>query len=430
MSVLAANPDRLMQDMSVLCNDIGVRLAGSRGEAQAAEFVASRFHELGLDTRIQEFPCLTYAPQQEGLRIKVGGRWRASRCTSVAHSPSTPSEGIEGRIAYLGKGTPAEIARADTNGAIGLMWGTIGGGASTLERLCNCGLAALLMVDERYPFDWPIAVGLPAGWIKLLTIPAAAVPYPAAWEIMRSGATDAQLRLQVEVTPSVSQNVIAELPGHKGLAPVIISGHHDTVINCVGADDNAAGTVCAIEAARLLQGQNLRRPVRFIAFGAEEQLSEGARMYALDPRNQAGETALAVNLDAVGTWAGEDLAFVTGARELMSYTRKRLREADMIATVKGEISPYSDQYPFNRVGVPSVWFYRMNTADGRWHHHASHDNLDVISPQALAMTATAATHIAHDLTARDEMPFPREFPASHQRAIAGFERDVFGPYED
>jgi hypothetical protein len=430
MSPLLAGPARMMRDIRALCDDIGVRLAGTAGEAKAAEHIAAAFSQIGLQSETQTFPCLTYAPRQEELRVRVGGRWRASRCTSVAHSPSTPLDGIEAPLVYLGKGTAEELARADTRGAIGLMWGTIGGGAQTLERLCACGLAALLMVDERYPMDWPIAVGLPAGWIKLLTIPAAAVPYTAAWEIVRSGATHAALNLQVDVKPSVSQNVVAELPGDEGLPPLVISGHHDTVINCAGADDNAAGIACTLEAARLLSGQRLRRPVRFVAFGAEEQLSEGARMYALEPTNRAAETALAINADAIGTWAGEDFAFVTGPRGLLSYVRRATRRAGLIATVKGEISPYSDQYPFNRLGVPSVWFYRMNTASGRWHHHATHDNSDVISPEVLATTATAMTHIAHDLALRDELPFGRQFPASQREAILRYERDVFAPYSE
>ena len=429
MTVLLASCDQVMSHIHALCDDIGVRLAGTAGEAQAAEYVAAQVRALGLKTEIQEFPCLTYAPQVEKLSLKVGGNWRASRITSVAHSPSTPPEGIEAPLVYLGKGTEAELKRASTQGAIGLMWGTIGGGASTLERLCSCGLQALLMVDERYPADWPVAVGLPAGWIKLLTIPAAALPYPQAWELVRSGATHARLNLRVDVRQSVSQNVVAELPGKRGFGSITVSGHHDTVINCAGADDNAAGIACALEAARLLRDMKLIHPVRFLAFGAEEQLSEGARMYALERKNRAAETAVAINADAVGTWAGEDFAFITGPRQLEAYARRALEEIGCPVTVKSEVSPFSDQYPFNRLGVPSVWFYRMNVMAGRWHHHATHDNSAVISPQALATTAGAIATLAADLAAREEMPFPRSFPAGITKEMARYERDVFGPYE-
>jgi hypothetical protein len=104
-------------------------------------------------------------------------------------------------------------------------------------------------------------------------------------------------------------NVVGIRYGTSGLRNpyAIIDGHFDAYAasNAPGADDNASGTVSAIEACRVTQGFQFQHDLRFIAFSGEEFGLFGSEYYAGQARSQ-GDTILGViNFDMI---AYEDAA--------------------------------------------------------------------------------------------------------------------------
>jgi len=95
-------------------------------------------------------------------------------------------------------------------------------------------------------------------------------------------------------------NAILERPGYTHPESIcVIGGHIDDVSN-PGADDNATGTVAAIEAARVMRPYLFQRTVRFCAFTGEEQGLLGsdslARLY-----HQRGDNIVGMlNYDMIG----------------------------------------------------------------------------------------------------------------------------------
>ncbi len=91
----------------------------------------------------------------------------------------------------------------------------------------------------------------------------------------------------------------------------IIDGHFDAIPWSPGADDNASGTVSAIEACRVTQGFQFRNDLRFIAFSAEEE-GLGSPYYAGQARGR-GDSILGVfNFDMIGyaDYMPEDLEVI------------------------------------------------------------------------------------------------------------------------
>ncbi|MEI6501475.1 MAG: hypothetical protein WCP21_10690, partial [Armatimonadota bacterium] len=228
MSLVKVDAARLEEHLQYLCGTIGTRLAGTEAEARGAEYLAGQFRAMGLQTEIQEFPCVTWTCSEATLKLKSGGRWRDLPIQPNTQSPSTDGT-LEGEIVYLETAQVSDLEGKDLRGKIGLLFGSAYASVERMERLCNCGLAALLYVDDRFPFDWKVASGLIAGWIDLLTIPTATIPYMQAWELVKSGATQARLTLDMKTFQSQSQNVVATLPGRKQLPPLVLGGHHDSV---------------------------------------------------------------------------------------------------------------------------------------------------------------------------------------------------------
>jgi len=90
---------------------------------------------------------------------------------------------------------------------------------------------------------------------------------------------------------------------------VIVCGHLDAITYegpdtlAPGAEDNASGTVMALEAARILAGENLDLSVKFIAFTGEEQGLIGSQHYAQLMRSQNVDILGVLNFDMIA-WPG------------------------------------------------------------------------------------------------------------------------------
>jgi hypothetical protein len=113
---------------------------------------------------------------------------------------------------------------------------------------------------------------------------------------------------------TVASNVVANhVPADpaKNVKPVILIGHYDSLgernlngtsnpkIPAYGANDNGVGIAGLLEVARLLSGFQFARPIRYIAFGAEEQGMLGSQNYTRYSIKPASSTAV-INIDSFG----------------------------------------------------------------------------------------------------------------------------------
>ncbi|MBM4048494.1 MAG: M20/M25/M40 family metallo-hydrolase, partial [Planctomycetes bacterium] len=370
---LLASSKQIQAHLNALCRDIGTRIAATKNEQRAADYVARCMTRIGLSNVTQQrFPFTDWGYDVCELLVH-DGQWRAVKCTPVVQSPSTPPKGIEAEVVYVDSGSAADLKGRNVKGKILLIWGAFGETTEKLARLGRCGAAALMWVDTRLPFHWPVAMGVPYDWRRHLTVPQVCIPYLPAWRLAQSRRPRARLRIKTWTREAESLNVFGDLPG-RGREMAHVGGHMDTVMLGTGADDDASGVAATLEVARLLAdlGQTPRRTIRFLAYGAEEQLSEGSRQYVLVHRDAAKRTRLCVNFDAIGSIAGQSDARVVGGEDLMKAVR---RLDGGLSEVKAEVCPYSDMFAFNISGAPSVWFYRTNMPNMRFFHHSAHDDL-------------------------------------------------------
>lgn len=139
-----------------------------------------------------------------------------------------------------------------------------------------------------------------------------------------------------------------------------------------GALDNAIGTAMLIEVARSLAAapRRPRRPILFLAIGAEEKGLIGSDYFAANPTVR--ETIADINLD--GAMPFYDFRDVIAFGAEQSQMGERLAEAAGQLGLAVAPDPFpeegiftrSDQYSFVRRGVPSLFLYMGFTAmDGR-----------------------------------------------------------------
>jgi Zn-dependent M28 family amino/carboxypeptidase len=224
----------------------------------------------------------------------------------------------------------------------------------------------------------------------------------------------------------VSQNVIGEIKGSDlGDQVLVVSGHHDTVINSSGVDDNGTGVAAVLELARVFANSSPRRTLRFISYGTEEQLSEGAKFYALEAKD-VGQIQFILNADAIGGHMGTTWIYYCGPFEIEKTLNEFNESLEFEAHVKRELSPFSDHFPLSCCGIPALWYYRTTYVAARHYHHSTLENLEVISPEVLAKTVRHQAAVLDFLANSDPSPIPRKIPEGQMRVLRKWARDWCG----
>ncbi|MEM9066375.1 MAG: M28 family peptidase [Planctomycetota bacterium] len=124
------------------------------------------------------------------------------------------------------------------------------------------------------------------------------------FEYRVEGGPDLVVRLEVDQDKSIvrTENVIGYLRGTSEPEKLVVVGsHHDAW--GYGASDPGAGTICVLEAARLLSQRGpMRRTIAFAAWGAEEHGIVGSTEWVEGRRAALERDAIAyINLDGAAT---------------------------------------------------------------------------------------------------------------------------------
>jgi Zn-dependent M28 family amino/carboxypeptidase len=175
----------------------------------------------------------------------------------------------------------------------------------------------------------------------------------------------------------IAANVAGLLPGSDPALSdelVVVSAHYDhigigtavdgdSIYN--GALDNAAGTALLIELARELAagGERPRRPILFLAAGAEEKGLIGSDYFAAHPTMPAARLVANINIDGAIPYYdfGDVIAF--GAEQSQLAERLSAAAGRLGLAVAPDPFPEegiftrSDQYSFVRRGVPALFLF-------------------------------------------------------------------------
>jgi Iap family predicted aminopeptidase len=425
------NPDNLTRHLRHLTENIGVRLAGTAGEAAAADYVAAEFDKAGARVHLEKFSVQARDVREQLLQVFHDGAWHDAGCSLFANTPGTNGAWVEAPLVFF-EG-PTGYQQADLaplmRGHIVLHLGCHIESRENYRRLVVAGPAGVLMVDVRYPGAVPLADAIfPAYAATCGAVPTLNVAYLDAWRWRERGATCVRFRVVGGPRPAESANVIAELPGTDPAAGVLfLGGHHDTQADSVGADDNGSATAGLLELARVLAPLPRRRTVRLISFGAEEQLSVGSAAYVRRHRAElAREGRCMFNLDSFGSLLGWNTLSGSAPAELDALLPEYFqRHGQQVRRERG-VLPYADHFPFVAAGVPGLTLMRPNCAGGRFFHHRPDDDLSRVSPPLMAALLGAVAEFTADMAAAGELPFAATIPSDELSAVAACWEDLFG----
>jgi carboxypeptidase Q len=425
--------DQVRCDLEVLTRDIGVRLAGSPGEHEAAAYVAAECRRAGALVSIEEFAVRERAVIAETLDVRIGGEWRRFPCSLLSNTPGTEGRAVEAPMALI------DAATGYQRGDLGFLTGKavvhLGShieDADHYRRLLEARPAFLLFVDVRYPGSVATSDGMfPAYVHHFGAVPTASVAYQDAWSWQVGGADAARLQVDGGMRPGRSQNVVAELPGSDPAAGVIYVGaHHDTQAASVGADDNGTGVAAILGLTRALALSPRRRTIRLVSFGAEEQLSVGSASYVRRHRQElAASGRLMFNFDSFGSHLGWTYLVCNGDTGIAPVFVAALAERQQYVKVVDDLIPYADHFPFVAAGVPAAWVGRDNCTAGRFFHHRPDDDLTRVSCPLVATIASAVGAALESLGNLETWPFAAGHDEARRTAAAKTWQDLFGGWE-
>ncbi len=426
------SPERIRAHWFHLCSEIGERRAGSAGDRAAADYILGQFSAAGLaGVHAEPFPCVSVVKSQAEIAIGTRNRLRRVPCRVLAGSPSTSgARGAETDLVWVEMPEQSErLLQPSLRGKVVALVGPMPTRADLHRRLVGCRPAAVIHVDDRLPFDWVKDDGVYPAWARKYGMPpTATIPYRTAWELRKAGALRARVRIAVELQNRVSHNLVGEIPGRRPDLPLVLIGaHHDTQCHNTGADDNASGVVALLELAALLAATRPLRTVRFVSFGAEEQLSVGSACYVRAHRREMPSIGIVLNVDSVASPLGHHWVIRAGTEEFGRYLTKSLGRNGLDTLEKAPPMPFADHFPFSAFGVPAVTLMRPNMDSGmRWQHHSAQDNLENVSVAELARVVKAVAGAARSLAQDSPWRFGRGVAPEQQAETDRLARDLFG----
>jgi len=393
MTDLMFDGKRAFKQLERLAVGIGTRPSGSEEEKRAAEYIASEFRALGLETRLEEFEVTTGRVVSKGLEVLEPYRENV-QCEVMPLYGSTGPEGVVGDLIHID--TPdEEHLTPDITGRVILTSGTPKDRKKAYGIMSRLKPLALIFIESSPRILAKNLWGSAIVKERFGEFPTARVTYEEGLKLLERKAKRVRLVAESEEMKVKSSNVIGELKGcERPDEIVLIGGHYDTVLEVQGAEDNAGGTAIVLELARVFKERGTKRTIRYIAWGCEELGLLGSRDYAKRLRessekakkeNEEAETELdmtllCINLDVHGAFIGTNSSHVLGPPDLTSSIKLLSKETGVVFNVEESVYS-SDGTSISAVGIPSVSFSRRAPTNVLM--HSAEDSIQWLSPKTL-----------------------------------------------
>ena len=253
--------DRAWAHLEHITQDIPSRLAGSENSRRMAEYANDQLAEAGLASQMHEFRGLVSFPEAGEVRV-LSPEPRIIQANTLGHSAST--EGIEGDLVYVGSGAESDYEGKDVVGKITLSelsysparhekaliaWQK----GSTAQIMMNWGHET----NEAIPFgSMKSAWGNPTPETLVSEMPDLPCLGIARTEGLRlkdaslAGPTRVWLRAKADNGWQPLTMTTGEFRADAGRQFLLIGGHMDSWFG-PQATDNAAGSACILELARV-----------------------------------------------------------------------------------------------------------------------------------------------------------------------------------
>ncbi|MFZ0215809.1 MAG: M28 family peptidase [Candidatus Dormiibacterota bacterium] len=385
------------------------KVSGTPGEQAAVDYLKGELEALGLTVTEHRFESLLGWPEAASLQTVSPTRATFEALTN-AFTPSTPPDGIEGEVVYVGQGSDAELAGA--SGKVAMLEGM----ASPLKVLRGgeAGAIGLIFIQEERLHNmcvspvWGTPTTKTAGLLaKIPTVSVHRVDGESLKELAAAGELRVRLTAKTfwgwRTTPLLTAQIDAASDPEKF---VLLSGHHCSWQ--FGAMDNGTANATILEVARVLNEHRelLQRSVRIAFWPGHTQGRYSGSTWYFDHfwEDLHDNCVLHVNCDSTGA-RGAVHYHAIGMAETREFAVDAIRDAIGVEAEPERQSRAGDQ-SFWSSGVPSIFMSLslvpgelaaarpaglLSTVDDTtklrpglpWWWHTPEDTIDKIDPEVL-----------------------------------------------
>jgi hypothetical protein len=408
-----------------------IRISGSVGEAKSLWYVKKVLKSYGLSVKHYTFEAYIGYPISAKLLLTRPER-REIRGVSAALATSTPEDGVESEIVYIGRGDEKDFAKIDTKGKLVLAEGLAE--PAVAKRAETHGALGQIFINDIYPHDGIVSIvwGTPGPESVSL------LPQTPCISIDRTqGAYLKKLLKRDKVTARLFtitwrgwRNipvVTADIPGTMERERyVLLSGHIDSWY--YGAMDNGSANAVILEVARLMSKyrNRMRRGLRVAYWsGHSHGRYAGSAWYADNFWLDLEKNCVAhVNVDSPGAKGAEVLteaSVMSETKDLAASIIKRMTGQ----RISGRGFSRAGDQSFWGIGIPSVFMSlsEIPTELGKrdpslstienfgpsrsglgWWWHTPYDTVDKIDPENLSRDAGVYALVTLALCADPVLP--------------------------
>ena len=395
-----------------LSDDVGPRLAGSKGDAAAVIWAERAMRGLQLvNVHLEPVVVPVWRRGEERARIVGAGvQGRGLDVSALGWSGSTAAGGIEADVVHVttvddlaklgGDALRGKIVFVDSpmrRTPDGSGYGEAVPTRYRAQTLAGANGASAVLIrsvgtDDLNPHTGSTNRGAAPG------LPIGALSNASADLLARElAAGPVRLRLVLtseRMADERSANVVGELRGTRTPEDIVLlAAHLDSWDTGRGALDDGAGCGVVLDAIRLLATEKPARTVRVVLFAAEENSAAGGRQYAAAHADEVDRIALAVEVDG-GTDRVLSMRFI-GDPAMVPAVRSI---AEPLAPLgvrfnDGKGHPGVDVQPLVSRGVPIIDLRQDST---RYFdvHHTRGDTSDKLDAAALAQVTAVVAHVA------------------------------------
>ncbi|HEY3081674.1 MAG TPA: M28 family peptidase [Chloroflexota bacterium] len=399
--------DAAWRRLEHIAERIPSRLAGSPSSLRMAEYAHEALAEAGLDNRLDEFPGLVSFPGPGLVRV-LGTEPREIAANTLGHSAST--DGIEGELVYVGSGAESEYEGKDVRGKLTLSELSYSPArhekALIAWRRGSIGQIMMNWGDETNP-------AVPFGSIKsawgnptpealaseMPDIPCVGIARTEGLLLKRrcgEGPVRVWLRASAENGWRPLTMTSAELGAEPGRQFVLLGGHMDSWPG-PQATDNAAGSACILELARVFgrhRGALRRGLVAGFWMGHETGTMVSSTRFAdvnWDRLRRSCVAYLQVDQPAM---AGTSTWHLDSTDDAQAFLARATREVVGEAPIHWARMRRTGDTSFFGVGLPTIAgimsftdeeIQRTALATLGWWHHSLENTIDKVDRERLAL---------------------------------------------
>jgi hypothetical protein len=302
------------------------RIAGTRGEQMAADWVEVKFRQYGLENiNRQQFPLPPqWFPTGWAISFESGGKaFNFKSVLPAVRSRPTPAAGLDLDVIWVGTGTAADFAGRDVKGKAVLIHsipapGSMGHSAGyegAIARARDLGASAIGVIygiSDNFALWQGLGGGGAAGAVQVPGFFMGWEDGRVVRELLGQGQpVRLKMRLSTEERSGLnSQSVFGTLPGATD-ENIIVMAHMDGYFEA--ALDNASGLAVMMALAehfsKVPRAQR-RRGIRFIGQAGHHAGSLGSRWLHDNREAELSKTVLAINCEHISVpdhkyWNGD-----------------------------------------------------------------------------------------------------------------------------